>query len=526
MTSIRTRVDTPIDALAAPEADGAILVWPGDFSLADMAIRNRERLRKAEVLLLDRPLSAWRQPICDAAPVIMAGHQPDFIHPGVWVKHPAATRIAARLGGEARYLLVDSDVPDRLRLEWPVMGEQGLQRAFALAPPSGAGLAFEQFPTVAIGAWTECLAAPDLGSRGVMEVFADAFLNGEGRATLGSDYVSRWISGVQAIEQSLGLSSPSYVRVSEIFDGHSAVSEAALALASHLVIHARQFAACYNTALAGYRTRRGIRGRQHPIPDLFVSPERVELPFWLIDQAGPRRRMQVSQLSDGEARLLAGDDVIATVELKQLRSQPRELIRALGVDKGIRPRALAVTMFSRLLACDLFIHGIGGAKYDQITDEIIRGFLGIEPPAYACASATLRLPLGVHAVTRQDVLNARRLLRDIRYNPQRFLHSASGSAHHQLESERAKAIAAAQTLAQHSPDDHRARRLAFERIRELNKMLYSAVLTVESDLRGQLTSLEERLRHNALALTREWFFALHAPERLHSLAEAVYARMT
>ena len=29
---------------------------------------------------------------------------------------------------------------------------------------------------------------------------------------------------------------------------------------------------------------------------------------------------------------------------------------------------------------DLFIHGIGGAKYDELTDEIIRRFFGIEPP--------------------------------------------------------------------------------------------------------------------------------------------------
>lgn len=525
MTAIPTRVDTPIDALAAPGADGEVLVWPGNVSLAQEAIRNRERLRKAEVLLLDRPLSEWRQPHGDAAPVIMAGHQPDFIHSGVWVKHPAVTQLAAQVGGKASYLLVDSDVPDRLRLEWPSMGEHGLQRSFTLAPSGSAGLSFEQFPTVAVDAWTKCLSATDPRSIGVMRAFADAFLGGDGRSASRGDYVTRWISGVRAVEHSLNLPSPSYVRVSEAFDGSSAMSEAALALAAHLVIHAPRFAACYNTALAGYRTRRGIRGRQHPIPDLFVSPERVELPFWLIDQSGPRQRLHVAHVGDHMAQLLAVDRVVATIELKQIRSNPRELILAMGVDKGIRPRALAVTMFARLLACDLFIHGIGGAKYDQITDGLIRAFFGVEPPTYACVSATLRLPLQVHAVTRQDVLHARRLLRDIRYNPQRFLHSPSDSDHHPLESERARAIAAARTLAQHSPDDHRARRLAFERIRELNRSLYAVLPPVESELRGRMTSLEERLRHNALALSREWFFALHAPARLGGLAEAVRDRM-
>ena len=41
----------------------------------------------------------------------------------------------------------------------------------------------------------------------------------------------------------------------------------------------------------------------------------------------------------------------------------------------------------------MFLHGIGGAKYDQVTDDIARRFFGFSLPEFATASATLRLPI-------------------------------------------------------------------------------------------------------------------------------------
>ena len=35
----------------------------------------------------------------------------------------------------------------------------------------------------------------------------------------------------------------------------------------------------------------------------------------------------------------------------------------------LRTRALTTTLFARLVLSDMFLHGIGGAKYDQVTDR-------------------------------------------------------------------------------------------------------------------------------------------------------------
>ncbi len=93
----------------------------------------------------------------------------------------------------------------------------------------------------------------------------------------------------------------------------------------------------------------------------------------------------------------------------------------------IRTRALITTLFARLLLGDLFLHGIGGAKYDQVTDAIIERFFGLKPPEYMTVTATLRLPIARPEVTPDDVARIQALLRDQTYHPERHL-SIDGDA--------------------------------------------------------------------------------------------------
>src|SRR5207253_6987088 len=83
----------------------------------------------------------------------------------------------------------------------------------------------------------------------------------------------------------------------------------------------------------------------------------------------------------------------------------------------LRPRALTLTLFARVCLGDFFIHGIGGGKYDEVTDAIIRGYFGVEPPAYQVLSATLHLPLPGFPSTAANAGRAERLVRDLTPNP-------------------------------------------------------------------------------------------------------------
>ena len=73
----------------------------------------------------------------------------------------------------------------------------------------------------------------------------------------------------------------------------------------------------------------------------------------------------------------------------------------------LRTRALTTTMFCRYLLGDLFIHGIGGAKYDELGDAIARRFFGIEPPGFLTLSLTAWLGLPDQTATSSAACNAR-----------------------------------------------------------------------------------------------------------------------
>src|SRR5690606_21898916 len=66
------------------------------------------------------------------------------------------------------------------------------------------------------------------------------------------------------------------------------------------------FAAAYNRALAEHRRDAGIDSPDRPMPDLVISGQRTELPFWLDDvRAGRRWRAEVEAGGDGSFELVA-----------------------------------------------------------------------------------------------------------------------------------------------------------------------------------------------------------------------------
>jgi len=131
------------------------------------------------------------------------------------------------------------------------------------------------------------------------------------------------------------------------------------------------------------------------------------MPFWIWDERSPqRRRLFVRGTgANWQVRSPAGDWLT-----------PKD-VWEWGIESPeirIRPKALITTMYARLVLSDLFIHGIGGAKYDEVTDAIIRRFFNIEPPGYVTATATVRLPLERPKVTPEDLTTLDQKYRDRR----------------------------------------------------------------------------------------------------------------
>ena len=74
-------------------------------------------------------------------------------------------------------------------------------------------------------------------------------------------------------------------------------------------------------------------------------------------------------------------------------------------------------MFIRLFLADVFIHGIGGALYDQITDGILAELTGTVP-SYGCVSAAWLLPLGRPLEDADDIAALKWRRHHAAHNPQ------------------------------------------------------------------------------------------------------------
>jgi len=405
------------DKLKTPSGDGEVLLLPHPREWVGLLNANGAALRASDVPVAGRPLGEWRQEtrmtfVGDPdRSIIVLGHQPEFIHPGVWAKHVVAQRLARATGGVAVNLIVDNDTPRSAALAVPSVqnGHVRLQQVPVLDRP--ARRLYEELAPLS----PDRRAAIHDEIRRAMDVRFDSslmpgFLRALAEAPAGRDAVSQLVTARRFVERELGIEIDEY-RVSEM--GWSP-------LLIEMSRNAARFAECYNTALAAYRAVRRIRGTERPMPDLRSGGLGIELPVWAVRRGDVRRRVFVS-LHARRAALHAEDQCIGVFDLDD-HAGWKALIAPLDESGGwrLRLRALTLTLWARLFLADIFIHGIGGAKYDRICDELIRGYFHQTPPEFLCVSATLRLdlpgmrPLDLPAPTGHH-------LRDWRWNPQRHL---------------------------------------------------------------------------------------------------------
>jgi hypothetical protein len=170
-------------------------------------------------------------------------------------------------------------------------------------------------------------------------------------------------------------------------------------------------------------------------------------------------------------------------------------------------------MYARLVLSDLFIHGIGGAKYDELTDEIIRRFFGVEPPQYLTATATFRLPIDRPQVTIEDVRDAAQRIRDVRYRPESFVGDPL-VAREPAISQQLQSLAAEKREYVRAHALRRGSEEVFAGLDRLNRAMHELLRPVEEHLRREHARLVAEARRARVLGSREFSFVLFPEEYL------------
>jgi hypothetical protein len=172
----------------------------------------------------------------------------------------------------------------------------------------------------------------------------------------------------------------------------------------------------------------------------------------------------------------------------------------------LRTRALTTTMFARLFLGDLFLHGIGGGLYDQLTDAIVRRFFQFEPPPFMVTSATMLLPVDREQVSRERAREVDRRLRELQYHPERFPPPTPDAL---AEFERWAETKARWIGVPQTPENARERCQA---IRAANESMGRLLEAERRQTSAERDRLSRRLRAETVLSWREYAFCLY-PKR-------------
>jgi hypothetical protein len=253
----------------------------------------------------------------------------------------------------------------------------------------------------------------------------------------------------------------------------------------------------------------------------------LEAPFWVWRAGQPRRRALLARQRTRVLELrIAGEDQVmvalpltpdgeACCAVERLRDLTAQAIR-------LRNRALTTTMFSRFLLGDLFIHGIGGAKYDELGDEIARRYFGFDPPGFLTLSLTLWLGLPLDPATPAELASVGRRLRDLSFNPDRAGRWSPDPALSEPIPDEVRSLINAKRAAIAGPVSSRHERIARGMaIRRCNEALQSWVEVSRADLIALQARLRAGLRSNRIAQNREFASVLHSSRRLRHVLQGV-----
>ncbi|MFW2331416.1 MAG: hypothetical protein ACN4E2_03875 [Nitrospinota bacterium] len=328
-----------------------------------------EAVRTAKTIGIDSP-----NPLLTASPIIGTGHQPYFFHAGVISKNILIKQFAEKVNGTTIFINIDSDQVNDGTIFLPnVDSDQNVGLRSEKLFDFGGYDSFEDIRKV---------DTSDLIGK------FDQFIEAMKKDQLPYEPFERWVdkiklSNLEPKEPYLSL----MVKLRNLWDEEfnqptlelfvSTISaHTGFKLFATLILKKiKLFHTIYNSELDSYRKLKKLRYKANPFPNLKEIDGRLfETPFWLKEEGEKRSALYI----DDKQKLIRGSD-------ESLLGGVEEMLDG---NFPIRPKAILLTAYIRLFLTDLFVHGIGGAKYDTITDQIISRFFNIDSPRFVSVTVS------------------------------------------------------------------------------------------------------------------------------------------
>jgi len=454
---------------------------------------SNEQQRDFSLNLADRTRGASA---LHAIPWLVAGHQPELFHPGVWYKNFVLHQLARQHRGVSLNLIVDTDtvkpallhVPSDCRLVRVPYDRSSMETPYEerIVEDEATFAELPQRLAPMIAKW---------GFEPMLATFWQEVVRQSKRTPLLGE---RFAAARRVMERRWG------VVQRELPMSRVCQTSSFARFAGRILTELPRFHAIHKRIVHAYRKEHDIRSKNHPVPDLASDGDWLEAPFWAWCKGHTRRaRLHVRRVGDTfEMRANASPLPSIPAQPDRMADAWRDL-ETLGYK--IRSRALTTTMFARLYLGDLFLHGIGGGIYDELTDRLITEFISIPAPTFLVVSATLLLPLPRYPQAATQMNALQRKARDLVYKPELHLPST-------IESE--ALLKSKQQWIQRPTSTHAERVQRFHELRELNARMQPFVHSQAEQVQREWKEREAQMECNEVNARRDYAFCLYPEEVL------------
>jgi hypothetical protein len=181
----------------------------------------------------------------------------------------------------------------------------------------------------------------------------------------------------------------------------------------------------------------------------------------------------------------------------------------------LRPKAISLTLFTRLFLTDWFVHGVGGSFYEQITNHIIEKYYKMKLPEFGIATCTMRLPLSDNVAFSNDISRLRHKMHDTRYNPEKYIDRSK------LKNQQVTSLIKAKKeqieLANDRSMSSGKRKSAWKSLIETNQKLLEYTECANKKLEDKIVESENNQISREVCGSREYFFGLFPKQTLDEI---------
>ena len=314
---------------------------------------------------------------CSSSFVLASGHQPIIYHSGILYKNYLISRhVKNNKNAIGLNIIIDTDVGDSGKLAVVKKGVYGLERAnFHLAEKDRLFNSTNLKDAAEIAAVFDELTQALAGFTGVdnrsIEIYKKLYQDFEGTSVVEANTaIRRYYEGkAKYIE----------IPLSEIL-----VLPEIQSYICKLFKDYKKLFWTYNETLDAFRLEHKIKNVANPFPNLILKGNRIEMPFWLIDRKSSTREIIWLESSENNLLVYSEEKLVAKGNVEEIS----KVLETLQLDYQVVPKASFITQILRLGISDLFIHGLGGAKYDEFTDRFIKLYASRNVPSFCTASAS------------------------------------------------------------------------------------------------------------------------------------------